>query len=317
MNSSPSVCLVTGANGFVGSRLLGRLACERRPVLGVARGARVPEHCVHGPDLGGSADWTNLLADCEVVVHLAARVHVMTDKTSNPLEAFRVANVEGSVRLARQAAAAGVRRFVYMSSVKVNGEQTAPGCRFAESDSPAPSDAYGVSKAEAEVGLMAVAADTGMELTIIRPPLVYGPGVRANFLSMMRWLARGIPLPLGAVEDNRRSLVALDNLVDLVVTCTDHPAAANQVFLAGDGEDLSTTDLLRRLAAEMAVPARLLPVPDWALHAGARLTGQEKVFQRLCGNLQVDISKAREMLGWTPPIGVDEGLRRAAEGFRR
>lgn len=314
---SPSgICLVTGANGFVGSALLARLHGGAAPMLGVVRGDAVPEHCIRGPALGADADWVPLLTGCDVVVHTAGRVHVMDERTADPLAAFRDVNVAGTLRLARQAADSGVRRFVFVSSIKVNGEQTAPGQRFAADDQPAPQDAYGISKAEAEAGLIALASETGMEVVIIRPPLVYGPGVKANFLSMMGWVERGVPLPLGAIEHNRRSLVALDNLVDLIVTCVDHPAAANQVFLAGDGEDLSTTDLLRRLAAAIGVPARLLPVPVSVLHAGAKLIGREAMLQRLCGNLQVDLSKTRRLLGWRPPIDVDEGLRRAAEGFR-
>jgi nucleoside-diphosphate-sugar epimerase len=239
----------------------------------------------------------------------------MRDAASDPLLAYRAANVEGTLNLARQAAAAGVRRFVFVSSIKVNGEQTAAGQAFGADDTASPQDAYGISKAEAEAGLKAIAVSTGMEVVIIRPPLVYGPGVKATFLSMMRWLQRGVPLPLGAVTRNRRSLVALDNLVDLIVTCVHHPAAANQTFLVSDGEDLSTTGLLQRLAAAMGVPARLLPVPAWALEAGAALLGRRAMLQRLCGNLQVDITKTRDVLGWLPPIGVDEGLRRAAAGF--
>lgn len=314
--SRSGTCLLTGANGFVGSALLARIHGGDTPVLGVVRGDPVPEHCIRGPALDGYADWTPLVVGCDVVVHAAARVHVVAERVADPLAAFREVNVAGTLRLARQAAASGVRRFVFISSIKVNGEQTAPERRFSAADLPAPQDAYAVSKAEAEAGLGALAAETGMEVVIIRPPLVYGLGVKANFLSMMRWLSRGMPLPLGAIENNRRSLVALDNLIDLIVTCIHHPAAANQVFLAGDGEDLSTTDLLRRLAAAMGVSARLLPVPVWALHAGAKLIGREAMFLRLCGNLQVDISKARQLLGWSPPISVDEGLRRAAEGFR-
>lgn len=232
-------------------------------------------------------------------------------------DVFREVNVAGSLNIAQQAAQAGVRRFVFISSIKVNGEETSSGMPFKADDPPMPVDPYGASKAAAEVGLMELAAKTGMECVVIRPPLVYGPGVKANFKSMMKWLARGVPLPLGAVGQNRRSLVALDNLVDLVVTCIDHVAAGNRVFLAGDGEDLSTSDLLRRLAAAMDVPARLVPVPVPVLLAVARLLGKEAVMQRLCGNLQVDISRARHVLGWSPPISVDEGLRRAAAGFLR
>lgn len=308
--------LVTGASGLIGAALMERLRREQVSVVGVARRPSAHTGVVGGPTLEGEGDWGRLLAGCRIVVHAAARVHVTRNKHSDSLKAFRAVNVAGTLTLARRAAECGAQRFVFLSSIKVNGEATEHGRPFAPDDPPYPQDGYAISKAEAEAGLRALAAEAGMEVVIIRPPLVYGPGVKANFLSMMRWLSRGVPLPLGAVEHNRRSLVALDNLVDLIVTCIDHPAAANQVFLAGDGEDLSTTDLLRRLAAAMGVPARLVPVPVWALRAGASLTGQGAAVQRLCGSLQVDISKARELLGWDPPISVDEGLRRAAEGFR-
>lgn len=308
--------LVTGANGFVGSAVLSRLLFDQRAVLGAVRGAAATAGWVQGPSLEAAADWSGLLCGCNAVVHAAARVHVMQDNASDPIRAFRAVNVEGTLALARQAAIAGVERFVFISSIKVNGEQTVAGAPYTCQDVPHPQDAYGVSKNEAERALRALAAETGMEVVIIRPPLVYGPGVKANFLSMMRWLRRGIPMPLGSVLDNRRSLVALDNLVDLIVTCIDHPAAANHTFLVSDGEDLSTTDLLRRLAAGMSVPARLLPVPVWALEVGAALVRRRTTMQRLCGNLQIDMRKTQEMLGWNPPIGVDEGLRRAAQGFQ-
>jgi nucleoside-diphosphate-sugar epimerase len=229
---------------------------------------------------------------------------------ADPLMAFRAVNVEGTLNLARQAAAVGVQRFVFISSVKVNGESTEPGQAFTEADTPNPQDAYGLSKHEAEQGLRHIAAETGMEVVIIRPPLVYGPGVKANFAALMRAVQRGWPLPLGAVH-NQRSLVALDNLVDFIVTCITHPQAANQTFLVSDGQDLSTTELVRGMARAAGVPARLLPVPVWALQAGATLLGKGDAVQRLCGNLQVDISKARSLLGWVPPISSDVGLRRA------
>jgi nucleoside-diphosphate-sugar epimerase len=207
-----------------------------------------------------------------------------------------------------------VRRFVFISSIKVNGESTSLGQAFAADDVADPQDPYGISKHEAEVGLRRLAAESGMEVVIIRPPLVYGPGVKANFQSMMRWLKRGVPLPLGAIC-NKRSLIALDNLVDLIITCLDHPAAANQVFLAGDGEDISTPELLRRLGFALGKPARLLPVPVSLLMAGAALVGRRDIVKRLCESLQVDISKARNVLGWNPPISVDEGFRRTAKSF--
>jgi len=262
-----------------------------------------------------SVDWGKVLVGVSTVVHLAARVHVMHETETDPLTAFRAVNVGGTLKLARQAAAAGVKRFVFISSVKVNGESTSSGKAFTELDAPNPQDAYGQSKHEAEQGLRQLSADTGMEVVIIRPPLVYGPGVKANFAALMRAVQRGWPLPLGAVH-NQRSLVALSNLVDFIVTCLTHPAAANQTFLVSDGEDLSTPDLIRRMARAMNRPARLLPVPVWALQAVALLLGKGDAVQRLCGNLQVDISKARKLLGWNPPVSVDEGLRGAMGGPR-
>jgi nucleoside-diphosphate-sugar epimerase len=269
-------------------------------------------HCdqVTVGEITHAIDWHLVLIGVEIVVHLAARVHVMHDTESDPLTAFRNVNVEGTLNLARQAAAAGVRRFVFISSVKVNGECTEPGHAFTETDVPNPQDAYGQSKHEAEEGLRVIAAATGMEVVIIRPPLVYGPGVKANFAALTRAVQRGWPLPLGAVH-NQRSLVALDNLVDFIITCVTRPQAANQTFLVSDGQDLSTAELVRGMARAAGVPARLLPVPVWALQAVAKLLGKQDAVQRLCGNLQVDISKARRLLGWVPPVSVDEGLRRA------
>jgi nucleoside-diphosphate-sugar epimerase len=311
--------LVTGATGFVGRALVDAL--RRSPGRTVTAAVR-REVAIEGVrtsrvgDLGPETDWRDALSRCDSVVHLAARVHMMADSARDPLAEYRRVNVAGTVELARQAAAAGVRRFVHLSSIKVNGEETHPGGAFREEDPPAPVDPYGISKAEAEEALLSLAGTTGMEVVIIRPPLVYGPGVRANFLTMTRWLARGVPLPLGAVDQNRRTLVALDNLIDLVITCMDHPAARNQLFLAGDAEDLSTAELLRRTAAALGVPARLVPVPTPLLTAGAAILGRRAFAQRLLGSLQVDISKSRRLLGWTPPISVDEGLRRAVRPLR-
>ena len=276
--------LVTGANGFVGRALCGALI-GRCQVRGAVR--RPGEGCsLDGAELvpgslSADFDWTDALVGVSVVVHCAARVHVMNEESADPLAEFRRVNVDGTLRLARQAAAAGVRRFVFLSSIKVNGEQTQPGEPFTADQQPNPGDPYGVSKMEAEEGLRALARETGMEVVIIRPPLVYGPGVKANFLAMMRWLKRGIPLPLAAVTGNRRSLVALDNLVDLIVTCLDHPAAANQTFLVSDGESLSTAALLRRMGEALGRPARLIPVPVRLLKLGATLLGKPGMAQRL------------------------------------
>jgi nucleoside-diphosphate-sugar epimerase len=309
--------VVTGAGGFIGRELCAEAASRGMALRSITRS---PSDLTTGIEnvvvgcIDGNTDWQDVLAGGEVVVHLAARVHVMQEASADPLAEFRWVNVQGTLNLARQAAAVAVRRFVFISSIKVNGEATTAGASFYADEFPAPLDPYGVSKMEAEQGLREIAAKTGMEVVIIRPPLVYGPGVKANFQAMMRWLSRGVPLPLGAIN-NKRSLVALDNLVDLIVTCIDHPAAANQTFLVSDGEDLSTTQLLRRMGQAMGKPARLIPVPPALLKAGAALVGKPELAQRLCGSLQVDIAKTRELLGWSPPISVDEGLRRAAGGW--
>lgn len=311
--------LVTGASGFVGKPLCAELFRLGHVVRAAVRSVGADLEGVESLPVGaidGAADWFGTLKNIDTVVHLAARVHVMSDRAAEPLTAFRRVNVEGTLNLARQAASAGVRRFVFISSVKVNGEVTPTGCKFSEADVPAPQDAYGQSKHEAERGLRQLAADTGMELVIIRPPLVYGPGVKANFAALTRAVQRGWPLPLGAVQ-NRRSLVALDNLVDFIVTCATHPRAANQTFFVSDGQDLSTTELVRGLARAAGVSARLLPVPVWALRAAAALLGKGDAVQRLCSNLQLDIAKARDVLGWRAPVSVDEGLRRTVAGRKK
>jgi nucleoside-diphosphate-sugar epimerase len=259
--------------------------------------------------------WDRFVAGVDVVIHCAARVHVLNERASDPRQEYHRANVLGTLNLAEQAAAAGVRRFVFISSIKVNGEATLPGTAF-EADGPAlPEDDYGLSKKEAEEGLRELAHRTGMEVVIIRPVLVYGPGVRANFLNMMRWLDKGVPLPLGAVH-NQRSLVALDNLVDLITCCIHHPAAANQTFLVSDDRDLSTSDLLRQIGLALGKPARLLSVPVWLLDGLATGLGKRGISRRLCGSLQVDISKTRNMLGWTPPTTVEDAMLRTAQYFR-
>jgi nucleoside-diphosphate-sugar epimerase len=309
--------VVTGASGFVGQAICARANAGGVVVRGVTRSpcmlAAGLQSIVVG-SINQSTDWREALAAVDVVVHLAARVHVMADIAKDPLAEFREVNVEGTLNLARQAAMADVRRFVFVSSIKVNGEATQPGRPFTADAAPAPLDAYGISKMEAEQGLRAIAVETGMEVVIVRPPLVYGPGVKANFAAMMRWLHRGVPLPLGAIH-NTRSLVALDNLVDLILTCVTHPAAANQTFLVSDGEDVSTTELLRRMGKAMNRPARLIPVPASLLKKAAVLVGKGDMAQRLCGSLQVDIQKTRQLLGWTPPLTLDQGLRKAAEGM--
>lgn len=310
--------LITGANGFIGLRL-----CNEIQRLGwQVRGAsRLPCQMAQGIEpvsvgtIQGDTDWTQVVQHIDVVIHLAARVHVMHSDSLDPLAEFLKVNFHGTENLANQAARAGVKRLVYVSSVKVNGEVTLQGAKFTEDGPPNPQEPYGVSKWQAEQALLRISRDTGLEVVIIRPPLVYGPGVKANFATLMRAVQGGWPLALGSVQ-NRRSLVALDNLVDLILKCVVHPDAANQTFLVSDGQDLSTTELVRGLARAANMPARLMPVPVWALRAGATLLGMEGEVQRLCGSLQVDISKAERVLGWRPPVSVDEALRRAVAGIQ-
>lgn len=306
--------LVTGAHGFVGRALSRELKARQFSVLAAVRAASESGEVGVG-NIDSETNWREALNGIDVVVHTAARVHVMNDTADDPLDQFRRVNVEGTLNLARQAVSANVKRFIYISSIKVNGELTATGTPFVADDIPDPADLYGISKWEAEIGLTQLASETGLEVVIIRPPLVYGPGVKANFQRMMRWVKRGIPLPLGAI-DNKRSLVSMENLVDLIITCIEHPAAANQVFLAGDGQDVSTTELLRGIGEALGKPARLYPCPGVLLSLVATLLGQKEVVQRLTGNLQVDISATRSRLGWEPPASVEEGLRQAVQDFK-
>lgn len=305
--------LVTGATGFVGAAVCRALPTRGHAAVAAVRTrsaavAAAQRQIVVG-DIGQGTSWQAALAGIDAVVHCAARAHVMHDSATDALQAYRSVNVDGTLQLATQAARCGVRRLVFISSIKVNGESTPAGEPFTVDSVPGPVDPYGISKLEAEQGLRDIATSTGMECVVIRPPLVYGPGVKGNFATLLKLVNKGYPLPLGAVH-NRRSLVGLDNLVDLITTCCDHPQAANRLFLAADGEDLSTTALLRRLAAAMGKPSRLMPIPAAWLRAGAAMLGKKAVAQRLLGSLQVDISAARMRLQWSPPVSVDEGLRR-------
>lgn len=317
MSDFRRIC-VTGATGFVGRRTFETLLTRPGylPVAAIRHADEanyfLGESLVFGDFASGNVR-TEDLDGIDIFIHAAARVHVMHENADALLE-FRRVNTFGTLDLARKAASAGVKRFIYLSSIKVNGDATELGRKFTPEQRAAPTDPYGLSKMEAEHGLRAIAAETGMEVVIIRPPLVYGPGVKANFLSMMSWLSKGVPLPFGAIH-NQRSLVALDNLVDLIVTCIDHPAAANQTFLVSDGEDLSTSELLRRMGKALGKPARLLPVPSRLLEAGATMLRKKALSQRLCGSLQVDISKTRELLSWSPPVNIDDALRKTAEYF--
>ena len=307
--------LVTGANGFLGQALNHELGKRQFTVRRALR-SEANEGEVNVGDIGPDTNWAEALVGVDVIVHTAARVHDMHDTADDPLSQYREVNVEGTLNLAWQAAAANVKRFVFISSIKVNGESTLPGKPFTPDDQPNPEDPYGTSKWEAEVGLNRLANEIGMEVVIIRPPLVYGPGVKANFLRMMRWINRGLPLPLDSI-DNKRSLVALANLVDLIITCIEHPAAANQIFLAGDGQDVSTTELLRGIGRALDKPARLLPCSVSLLSVAAAFAGKTEMLQRLTGSLQVDISRARSLLGWKPPLSLEEGLSQVAQDFKQ
>jgi UDP-glucose 4-epimerase len=309
--------LVTGASGFVGSALCGHLVERGLTTMGVVR--HFPANPVPGVDyqivsgLNKSKLWKEILVGMDVVVHCAARAHVMTDSEVDPLAVFREVNVEGTRCLAEQAASYGIKRFIYISSIKVNGEGTGEQPLKAD-DIPAPEDAYGISKWEAEQVLQKIACNSKLEIVIIRPPLVYGPEVRANFLKLMRLVKSGLPLPLGAIR-NSRSFVALDNLVDLILTCLQHPAAIDQTFLVSDGDDLSTPELLRRTAKAFGKSPRLIPIPVLLLKATALLLGKKDFYQRLCGSLQIDIGKAKQLLGWTPKVSVDAALLKTTKHF--
>ena len=308
--------LITGASGFVGRTLLPVLSLRSHEIVAAMRAApsdrETPSNSVAIGDINAATNWSAALHGADAVVHLAARVHIMSENARDPLREFRRVNTDGTLNLARQAAAAGVKRFIFLSTIGVNGNSTSHGNIFTETSASLPHDPYSVSKHEAEVGLRAISKSTGMEIVIIRPTLVHGSKAPGNFGKLTRLVAKGLPLPLASIQ-NRRSLVGIDNLVDFIITCLEHPAAANETFLVSDGEDLSTPDLIRRMARAMNRLARLLPIPKSVLMAAASMFGKRDMAQRLCGSLQVDISKSRELLGWNPPISVDEGLRLAVK----
>lgn len=320
--------LVTGASGFVGSATCAWLVSQGLAVVGAVR--QLPTRALAGVDyrivgdLDAATDWRETLAGVDAVMHCAARVHVMRETATDPLAAFRSANVAGTERLARQAAAAGVKRLVFISSIKVNGEETAPplpdphprGARgsFREDDAPAPQDPYGQTKWEAEVMLARVAQETGLEVAIVRPPLVYGPGVKGNLARLLSWVERGVPLPLAGIR-NARSLIGIDNLASALHACLTHPAAAGRTYLVRDGEDVSTPELVRRLGHHLGKSARLFALPAPLLEGLGGLAGRRADVQRLTGSLIVDDSRIRRELGWVPPRTLDEGLAQMARAW--
>jgi nucleoside-diphosphate-sugar epimerase len=307
-----AIVAITGASGFVGRALCRHLRERGVAVRALNRSGPTTDTSWALGDLGPETDWGQSLQGVDCVIHCAARVHMVSDTDPDPLRTYRRVNVEGSRSLAVAAAAAGVRRLVFLSSLKVHGEQTTPGRPFTSDMRPAPQDHYGQSKWEAELALREVAAKTGLELVVVRPPLIYGPGVKANFLRLMQTVARGTPLPLGAV-DNRRSFLALDNLIDLLEVCSVHPGAAGHAFLASDDHDLSTPDLIRCIARAMGRTARLWPVPVAWLRLTGRILGRSPQIDRLIGSLQVNIGHTKEVLGWSPRLSVEQGLRLAVQ----
>lgn len=312
--------LITGANGFVGHAFSKHLLSTDHNVRVALRKPintfDLPCEQVFIGDINAKTDWYKALTGIKVIVHCAARVHVMSDSMKNPLEAYRSTNVEGTLNLASQAVKAGVRRFIFLSSIKVNGESTVDGKPFFADGVTAPIDPYGISKKEAEDGLLNLGVNTSMEIVIIRPPLIYGVGVKANFLSLMKLVNMGLPLPLGGIH-NQRSFIALDNLVDLMRICLTHPNAANETFLVSDGKDVSTPQLLSAIAIALHCHLYLIPLPLTVLRMLGKLTGQLSTLHRLCENLQVDIQKTKIYLGWKPPISLAEGLKKIVQDWRK
>ncbi len=310
--------LVTGATGFVGSFLCRRLLDKGHHVRGTLLATESPSALPFGVEpapvepLGPETRWTEALSGIDTVIHLAARVHIMDDPAADPLTEFRKVNTAGTARLAAEAAAAGVRRLVFVSSIKVNGEESS--VPYTERAPLNPTDPYGISKREAEDLLRRIEAETGLEVVVLRPTLVYGPGVKANFRNLMKAVLCGVPLPLASIA-NRRSLVYVGNLADAVAACAVHPQAGGKTYLISDGDDISTPELVRRLAAALGVPPRLFPVPVFLMRMVGAVAGRRAAIDRLAGSLTVDSSKIHRELNWTPPFSMEEGLRATAEWF--
>lgn len=306
--------LLTGGSGFLGSRVYEVAKTQGLELRNVVRKPMLGDSAVIVAEINSQTNWSGAFEGIDCVVHCAARVHQMNESAKDALEAYREVNTLGTLNLARQAAQAGVKRFIFISSIKVNGEFSPSGHSFQPDLVHVPDDPYGLSKYEAEVQLRELAKETGLEVVIIRPPLVYGPDVKANFLSMMHWVKKGVPLPLGAIH-NSRSLVYIDNLVDLILTCCKHPKAAGETFLVSDDKDVSTTQLLKAVALSMNKRARLVPIPMSIIEFAAQVIGKPQISQRLCGSLEVDISHTRKILDWDPPVTFEQGIKRTVQAY--
>ena len=304
--------LITGYSGFVGSHLLEELKDNFDLKLLGRKSPSIECEFLQAP-IDSNADYSSIISGTDVIIHIAARAHIMNDTALDPLDEFREVNVRGTLNLAEQAAHAGVNRFIYISSIKVNGEQTSLRKPFHFSDQRMPEDAYGLSKSEAEQQLISLSKQTGMEYVFIRPPLVYGKGVKANFSALMKLSGKKLPLPFGAIITNKRSLVSVYNLVDLIRVCIEHPHAANQIFLVSDGDDLSTTAMVKLMAEVQGVKPMLVPLPVWTLKLLGKLIGNSDMISRLTDSLRVDITHTKETLNWTPPYSVEEGFAKCIE----
>ncbi|MEZ8195291.1 UDP-glucose 4-epimerase family protein [Vibrio cortegadensis] len=305
--------LVTGTSGFVGTKFLDCFSCDEIVGLGRKKPFNLESHQFIEAEIDKDTDYSEALSGVSVVIHLAARVHVMGDSVENPLDVYREINTLGTINLARQAVNAGVKRFVFISSIKVNGESSTPGHPFTNDDRRKPEDFYGQSKSEAEEQLLALAEETGLEVVIIRPTLVYGAGVKANFASLMNLVSKGFPLPFGLINSNKRSLVSVTNLVDLIVTCIEHPKAKNQVFLVSDDHDVSTCEMVKKMSVACGKKNFQLPVPAWCYKIAGKFLKKEDVVDRLIGSLQVDISHTKETLDWIPPQSLQDGFKETAD----
>lgn len=312
--------LITGANGFVGQSLVNNLLSNKKykVIAGVRKFPLKQLNCEYRiiNNLEDKTISTNVFEDIDVVIHTAARVHVMDDKSADPLTEFRKVNVEGTLNLARQAIKGGVKRFIFISSIKVNGEGTKIGKPYTEDSKPNPIDPYGISKYEAEQGLLTLAETTSLEVVIIRPTLVYGENVKGNFHSLMKWTYKGVPLPIGGIKHNLRSLVSVDNLVDFIVTCIGHKDAKNEIFLISDDDDISTAGLLEEISKGLGVKNKAVNIPPKLINKAASAVGKSSVAQRLSGSLQVDISKAKTLLGWRPKYSTSESIRKTARSYK-